>query len=114
MVSRFTNTHFSVFDCALGAVADALHAVDAFIVPDRLAGYKLDVVRKAIYRAFAAAYARIGGVKLLCLDKHGVKRGIYDAAFELVGNTCVTLGKLRSLGDKSGVGVYPGSALFML
>ena len=45
MISRFADTHLAVFDCALGAVADALHAVDAFIAPDGLAVFKPDVVR---------------------------------------------------------------------
>lgn len=62
------------------AAAYAGHAVGAAIAPNGPSAIDADVLRRAQSGALSAADAGVACAEFLGLDKHRVKRAVYDAA----------------------------------
>ena len=84
MVSRFADALFAVFYGFGGAVANACHAVRAFISPNRQVVFEFNIIHGAIFGALPTADARFLGIKCVCLYKEFIKNRVYRTAHKTV------------------------------
>ena len=84
MVTRFSDTLFTILYCFCGAIANTCHAMSALISPYRLAVFKCNVVHRAVFNTLTASDTGIICLKCSSFHKELIKNRIYRTTHETV------------------------------